>query len=446
MTISDVLERIERVDTLPARGKVSEAIGLVLEGHVPTASIGGICTISSTRTRHSLFAEVVGFREDKVLMMPLGELRGIGPGSPIVSRGDQARACVGPSLLGRVIDGLGNAIDGKGPLNTVETRPIYATAPNPLSRERIHEPLDLGIRAINGLLTCGKGQRMGIFAGSGVGKSVLLGMIARYTSAEVNVIALIGERGREVKEFIEKELQEEGLKRSVLIVATSEQPPLIRRRAAFLAIAIAEYFREQEQQVLFMMDSLTRLAHAQREIGLAIGEPPTTKGYTPSVFSILPQFLERAGTAEGRGAITGLYTVLAEGDDLNDPIPDTARSILDGHIVLSRALAAENHFPAIDILNSTSRVMIDIVDTKHVAAARAMAEMLATYKKAEDLINIGAYQAGSNAKIDKSIAMKPAIEYYLKQDTADASDFKESIEALTLLFGDQDEHALVSST
>lgn len=444
MTTSDIIDRIDRVDALPARGKVSEAIGLVLEGYVPTASIGEICTISSTRTQQSLLAEVVGFREDKALLMPLGELRGISPGSPIVSRGNQASAVVGASLLGRVIDGLGNAIDGKGPLDTTETRPIYAAAPNPLTRARIHEPLDLGIRAINGLLTCGKGQRMGIFAGSGVGKSVLLGMIARYTSADVNVIALIGERGREVKEFIEKELKEEGLKRSVLIVATSEQPPLIRRRAAFLAITIAEYFREKEMQVLFMMDSLTRLAHAQREIGLAIGEPPTTKGYTPSVFSTLPQFLERAGTAEGRGAITGLYTVLVEGDDLNDPIPDTARSILDGHVVLSRDLAAENHYPAIDILNSASRVMVDIVDAKQVSAARGLSEMLATYKKAEDLINIGAYKAGSNANIDKSIAMREAIEFYLRQNAADASDFKESLEALTLLFGNQDEQALVN--
>ncbi|MBN4054130.1 FliI/YscN family ATPase [Nitrospira defluvii] len=434
VSVNETLRHIEEVDPLPAQGKLLQAIGLVLEGYAPSASIGEVCTISSTNTDRQLLAEVVGFRDKKILLMPLGDLRGIGPGAPIVSRGDQATAYVGEELLGRVIDGLGHPLDDLGPLNTSETCPIYVSPQNPLSRKRIKEPLDLGIRAINALLTCGKGQRVGILAATGVGKSVLLGMIARYTSADVNVIALIGERGREVKEFIEKELKEDGLRRSVVIVATSEQPPLIRRRAAFLAITIAEYFREKNKQVLFLMDSLTRLAHAQREIGLAIGEPPTTKGYTPSVFATLPKFLERAGTSSGQGTITGLYTVLVEGDDLNDPIADAARSILDGHIVLSRTLAAENHYPAIDILNSTSRVMVDIVDPKQVATAQSLIELMATYRKAEDLINIGAYKTGSNQKIDKSIAMHDAIEFYLRQDTSTKADLKESVDALSLLF------------
>ncbi len=432
-SVNTRLEQIERIDPIPSQGKILQAIGLVLEGYAPVSSIGEVCTIASTKTGRELLAEVVGFRGDKILLMPLGDLRDIGPGAPIVGRGDHAKAKVGAALLGRVIDGLGQAIDDKGPLNTVESRPIYGNPPNPLFRERIQAPLDLGIRAINGLLTCGKGQRVGIFAGTGVGKSVLLGMISRYTEADVNVIALIGERGREVKEFIEKELKEEGLRRSVVIVATSEQPPLIRRRAAYLAITIAEYFREQEMEVLFSMDSLTRLAHAQREIGLAIGEPPTTKGYTPSVFSELPKFLERAGTAVGQGSITGLYTVLVEGDDLNDPIPDAARSILDGHIVLSRELANENHYPAIDILNSISRVMIDIVKPEQAAAAKIISQWIANYKKAEDLIHIGAYKAGSSRKIDHSIAMKESLEMYLQQGMLVKSDLQESVEALLLL-------------
>lgn len=437
MNVGSMLERIERTDLLPIRGKISQAIGLVLEGYAQIGSIGEVCTIASLKTGQHLLAEVVGFREDKILLMPLGELNGIGPGSPIINRGDQAEAFVGEALLGRVIDGLGRPIDGKGVIETDATRPIYAPPPNPLTRKRIEAPLDLGVRAINGLLTCGKGQRVGIFAGTGVGKSVLLGMIARYTAADVNVIALIGERGREVKEFIEKELKEDGLRRSVVIVATSEQPPLIRRRAAFLAIAIAEFFRDCHQQVLFMMDSLTRLAHAQREIGLAIGEPPTTKGYTPSVFSILPKFLERAGTSLSNGSITGLYTVLVEGDDLNDPIPDAARSILDGHIVLSRSLAAENHYPAIDILESTSRVMVDIVDQKQISASQVVKEMIATYQKAEDLINIGAYKPGSSPKIDASIAMREAIKCFLCQGTSTRAGLPESVEALNLIFESQ---------
>ncbi|MFQ5579652.1 MAG: FliI/YscN family ATPase [Nitrospiria bacterium] len=429
-----LLKKINTVNTTPICGRVSQAIGLVVEGHADISAVGEVCEITPKGPESPILAEVVGFRENKILMMPLGELNGIGPGSAIHSSGSRATAAVGQGLLGRVIDGLGFPLDGHGPLNTQELYPLYAPPPNPLERRRISHSLDLGIRAINSLFTCGRGQRMGIFAGSGVGKSVLLGMISRYTEADVNVIALIGERGREVKEFIEKDLGEEGLKHSVVIVASSEKAPLIRQRGAFLAMTIAEYFRDQGKQVLLMMDSLTRLAHAQREIGLAIGEPPTTKGYTPSVFAMLPRFLERAGTASNDGTITGLYTVLVEGDDLNDPIPDAARSILDGHIVLSREIAARNQYPAIDILNSTSRVMIDIVDPQHLRNAKKLTDMTASYQSAEDLIHIGAYKSGSNAKIDESIERRDDIQSYLRQDIHEKADLNESLLDLRGLF------------
>lgn len=432
--LSEYLDLVEYVDPMPAFGRVSQVIGLVLEGHASISAIGEVCEIARMEDDKHLLAEVVGFRENKVLLMPLGEWTGIGPGSSIVSRGVQATASVGRGLLGRVLDGLGNPADGKGPLRIRETRSLYGVPPNPFMRRRITEPLDLGIRSLNGLLTCGKGQRMGIFAGSGVGKSVLMGMIARYTSADVNVIALIGERGREVKEFIEKDLREEGLARSVVVVATSDQPPLIRRRGAFLAMTIAEYFRDRNSSVLFMMDSLTRLAHAQREIGLAVGEPPTTKGYTPSVFALLPKFLERAGTCENSGSITGLYTVLMEGDDINDPVPDASRAILDGHLVLSRTLAAQNQYPAVDLLNSTSRVMIDIVDPAHLQLARKMSQLVATYKNAEDLIHIGAYKPGSSAEIDEAIRKWDAIRSYFKQGIDEKVDFAQSVAHLGQLF------------
>ncbi len=368
------------------------------------------------------------------MMMPLEEMRGIGPGCPIVARQQRAFIPVGSGLLGRVINGLGNPIDNKGPIAVECEYPIYGTPVNPLSRQRITQPLDLGIRAINGLLTLGCGQRIGIFAGSGVGKSVLLGMIARKTAADVNVIALIGERGREVNEFIEKELGPEGLKRSVIVVATSDHLPLIRMRGAFIATAIAEFFRDQGHHVNLMMDSVTRFAMAQREIGLALGEPPTTKGYTPSVFTLLPKLCERAGTSANRGTITGLYTVLVEGDDTNEPIADALRSILDGHINLSRDLANQAHYPAIDVLGSISRVMEDIIDSDQKQYARKLKEVLATYRKAEDLINIGAYVAGSNAKIDYAIAMIEKINRYLRQDIDETSTFDDCISQLAKLF------------
>jgi flagellum-specific ATP synthase len=379
-------------------------------------------------------AEVLGFRDNKVMLMPLEEIRGIGPGCPIVARQQRAVIPVGFGLLGRIIDGLGNPIDGKGTVLAEGEYPLYGTPINPLSRKRISKPLDLGIRTINGLLTVGCGQRMGIFAGSGVGKSVLLGMIARKTAADVNVIALIGERGREVNEFIEKELGEEGLKRSVIVVATSDHLPLIRVRGAFIATAVAEFFRDQGRHVNLMMDSVTRFAMAQREIGLALGEPPTTKGYTPSVFTLLPKLCERAGTSANRGTITGLYTVLVEGDDTNEPIADALRSILDGHINLTRDLANQNHYPAIDVLSSISRVMDDIIDSDQRRLANKLKETLAVYRKAEDLINIGAYVAGSNPKIDYAIKMIDPINRYLKQGIETTTNFKESISQLAQLF------------
>jgi len=373
--------------------------------------------------------------------MPLQEMRGIGPGCRVVARNEKAFTPVGPSLLGRVIDGLGHPIDEKGDIDSEQTYPIYAEPINPLERKRIDRPLDIGVRTINGLLTVGCGQRVGIFSGSGVGKSILLGMMARNTAADVNVIALIGERGREVNEFIDKELGKEGLQRSVIVVATSDQLPMIRLRGAYIATAIAEYFRDQGKNVLLMMDSVTRFAMAQREIGLAMGEPPTTKGYTPSVFTLLPKLLERAGTTGNQGAITGLYTVLVEGDDTNEPVADALRAILDGHICLSRDLAMQNHFPAIDALASISRVMDDVISNRHRESARKLKSILAMYKQSEDLINIGAYVAGSNAKIDLSIKMIDQIRNFLMQDTLERANFEESVRDLEQLLSESEQLA-----
>jgi flagellum-specific ATP synthase len=425
---------VDSTCTIQANGKVTNIVGLVIEAKGPLSRLGTVCDIYTKGDLRKISAEVLGFRNNKVMMMPLEEMRGIGPGCPIVARQQRAVIPVGTGLLGRVIDGLGNPIDNKGPIAVESEYPIYGTPVNPLSRQRITQPLDLGIRAINGLLTLGCGQRIGIFAGSGVGKSVLLGMIARKTAADVNVIALIGERGREVNEFIEKELGPQGLKRSVIVVATSDHLPLIRMRGAFIATAIAEFFRDQGHHVNLMMDSVTRFAMAQREIGLALGEPPTTKGYTPSVFTLLPKLCERAGTSANRGTITGLYTVLVEGDDTNEPIAYALRSILDGHINLSRDLANQAHYPAIDILGSISRVMEDIVDPEQKQCARKLKEVLAIYRKAEDLINIGAYVAGSNAKIDYAIAMIEKINRYLRQDIDETSPFDKCVSQLVNLF------------
>ena len=420
--------------TKPIRlhGKVTQVVGLVIEGYCPDTSVGAICEIKPVEG-DPIPAEVVGFRNNKTLLMPLGELRGVGLDSLISVRSDNATLGVGPLMLGRVIDGLGNPIDDKGPVNVEDKYPIYALPVNPMSRPPIRKPLDLGIRSINGLLTCGQGQRIGIMAGSGVGKSTLLGMIARYTEADVNVIALIGERGRELREFIEKDLQEQGLSKSVVVVATSDQPPLVRMRGAYIATTIAEYFKNQGKKVLLMMDSATRFAMAMREVGLAIGEPPTTKGYTPSVFAALPKLLERTGNFP-EGSITALYTVLVEGDDFNEPISDAMRSILDGHIVLSRDLAARAIYPPIDVLASASRVMTDVASKEHLAVASKFKESLATYRQSEDLINIGAYKAGSNPGIDYAVAHIAEMQSFMKQAVHDPVMLEEAVQDLKSMF------------
>jgi flagellum-specific ATP synthase len=424
---------VEDTEPMKVYGRVTEITGIIVRATGVKASIGESCRIVSGS--QELEAEVVGFRDGKVLLMAIGDLSGIRPGSRVLSGGRKVSVRVSPELIGRVINDRGEPIDGKGPIEGKEY-PLSSTTPHPLKRRRITQPIDLGVRAINGLLTCGKGQRIGIMAGSGVGKSVLLGMMARYTSAQVNVIAMIGERGREVREFIEKDLGEEGLKKSIIVVSTSEQPPLAKVRGALAATAIAEYFRDRGSDVLMLMDSLTRVAMAQREIGLATGEPPTAKGYTPSVFALLPKLLERVGTSEGEGSITGIYTVLVEGDDLQDPVGDSARSILDGHIVLSRELAMESHYPAIDVLQSISRLMPDLVDPRHKELASRFIETLAAYKKVEDMINLGAYKQGSNPRVDYAISMIDKLRSYLRQGMHERRDFADSLQGLYFLFDD----------
>lgn len=409
-------------------GKITQVTGFTLKGFLPGASVGSLCAVYPTGWASSFFAEVVGFQDRQVVLMPLGEMRGVGLGSKIELLRVRATIPAGPELLGRVMDGMGHAIDGKGDLTTSADRTLYSDVSNPLFRPPIERALSLGVRAIDGLITVGQGQRVGIMAGSGVGKSVLLGMIARNTSADVNVIALIGERGREVREFIEKNLGPEGLKKSVVVVATPDQSPLLRMRAAFLATSVAEFFCERGDNVLLMMDSLTRFGMAQREIGLSTGEPPAQKGYTPSVFSLLPKLLERAGRFENRGSITGLYTVLVEGDDMDDPIADSVRSIVDGHIVLDRGLAQRGMFPAIDILQSTSRVMRHIISEEHLHLSLSLRENLAVYREAEDMINIGAYKAGSNTKIDRAIELHDSIEHFLKQEERESSSPSQTLE------------------
>ena len=406
---------VEDSFVFPTYGHVTNVSGLIIEGHCPNAVIGAVCEIFSQNKKESCLAEVVGFRDEKALLMVLGEIRGVGPGCTIALRQKSATVKIGPELIGRAIDGLSNPLDGGPAIECDEEFSIYSSPINPLRRERIKEPLDLGIRSVNGLLTVGKGQRVGIIAGSGVGKSMLLGMMARNTRADINVIALIGERGREVREFIERDLGPEGMARSIVICATSDVQPLIRMRAAFIAATITEYFRKQGADVLFMMDSVTRFAMAQREVGLSAGEPPTTKGYPPSVFTLMPKLFERAGNASGQGSITGIYTVLVEADDINDPIGDAVRSIVDGHIVLSRKIAARNHFPAIDVPNSASRVMGDVTAPDHRKLAARMRNIIANYTEAEDLINIGAYVRGSNAAIDESIQYIDAVRSFLIQ-------------------------------
>ena len=423
------LESLRGADLVRQYGKVRQVIGVVIESMGPNMSIGETCEILYKRNVEPVLAEVVGFRDNKVLIMPLGDLHGIGVGSDVIALGQPLEIGLTEDLLGRVLDGLGRPMDRKGAITIAQRARVSALPPPPLSRVRISEPLALGIRAIDGTLTCGKGQRVGVFAGSGVGKSTILGMIARNTSADVNVIALVGERGKEVRDFIERDLGEEGLRRSVVVVSTSDQPALVRIKAAFVAMTIAEYFRDQGLDVMFMMDSITRFAMAQREVGLSIGEPTTTRGYTPSVFAMLPKLLERAGTAE-RGTITGLFAVLVDGDDMNEPIADAVRSILDGHIVLSRQLASANHYPAIDVLQSISRVMPDVVDQNHYSAASAIRDVLATYRDAEDLINIGAYVPGSNPRVDHALQKIEAIRHFLRQGIYETSSFETTMKSL----------------
>lgn len=396
-------------------GRVVKIVGLTIESIGPPVTVGEACIISTPDKKVQVLAEVVGFKDQRILLMPLDNMEGIGPDSHVEAVGHRLQTKVGFGLLSRVLDGLGQPIDDKGAIAGDNYYDIESGAPDPLTRKRISQVLALGVKAIDGILTVGKGQRVGIFAGSGVGKSTLLGMIARNTLADVNVIALIGERGREVREFLERDLGEEGLKRSVVVVATSDKPALIRQKAAKTATAIAEFFRDQGKDVLLMMDSLTRFSMAQREIGLAVGEPPVTRGYTPSVFAVMPKLLERAGNSD-KGSITALYTVLVDGDDMNEPITDAARGILDGHIVLSRKLANKGHYPAIDVLQSVSRVMSDVVTKQHKQDANYLTSLMATYEEAADLINIGAYAKGSNSGIDEAIAKIKEINDFLCQE------------------------------
>jgi len=408
------------------KGQVTKVVGLTIESAGPETRVGELCRIINPRDDQEVLAEVVGFRDNHVLLMPLGEMTGIGPGNQVIATGAELQVRVGHGLLGRVLDGLGNPIDGKGNIQPDGFYPVENVPPHPLKRPRIHQVLPLGVKCIDGMLTLGKGQRLGIFAGSGVGKSTLIGMIARNTKADIIVIALIGERGREVRDFLERDLTDEGLKRSVVVVATSDQPALIRKKGAYVATAIAEYFRDCGYDVLLLMDSLTRFSMAQREIGLSIGEPPVSRGYTPSVFSTMPKLLERSGTSD-KGSITGLYTVLVDGDDMTEPVTDTARSILDGHVVLSRSMAHRNHYPAIDVLGSISRVMSDIVTSEHKKLAGEIRKNLAVYREAEDLINVGAYVKGSNPEIDRAISVIGGINAFLTQGVTEKFDFEETL-------------------
>ena len=436
-------EALRELVPLRRVGHVTQVVGLTIEAEGLAAHTGEICYLCSRGKGPPTAAEVVGFRGNRLLLMPLGELPGVQPGSEVRASGRTFTVPAGEDLLGRVLDGLGRPIDGKGPLYASHRCLIANHPPHPLTRARITQPLCTGVRAIDGLLTVGKGQRIGIFAGSGVGKSTLLGMIARAHQSElgeddkhVSVIGLIGERGREVREFIERDLGPEGLARSVVIVSTSDQPALVRLKGAWVATALAEHFRDQGRDVTFLMDSVTRFAMAQREVGLAVGEPPASKGYTPSVFALLPRLMERAGTSD-RGTITAFYTVLVEADDLTEPITDTVRSVLDGHIVLSRQLAAENHYPPIDILGSVSRVMSQVATPEHQRAAGELREVLATYAAARDLVEIGAYSPGSNPRVDRALKLLPQVRDFLRQRPDEPCLYEQTVEHLMGIFAQE---------
>jgi len=428
MSLQPYIEHVDRIDPVQWYGQVTQLIGLVVESQGPAAALGDFCEIQCNSGRRVL-SQVIGFRSGRVLSMPLEETDGLQLGDRIASRKEAAKVTVGPGLLGRVLDGFGSPIDSKGPIHSATSYDLFRQPPGPLAREPISKPLVTGIRAIDGLLPCGRGQRIGIFGGSGVGKSTLLGSMCRHNSADVSVVALVGERNREVRGFIEQELGPEGLARSVVVVATSDRPAPLRIRAAFVATAIAEYFRDQGKHVLLVMDSVTRFAMAQREIGLAAGEPPSQKGYTPSVFNLLPKVFERAGNFPG-GSITGFYTVLVEGDDFNEPISDAVRGILDGHIILSRSLGAAGHYPAIDILQSVSRLEGEISTPAQKSAARKIREALSSYQRAEDLINLGAYISGNNPALDAAIQIRPDLLGLLRQEPGQKSDFPETLEQM----------------
>lgn len=430
-----LLGAVNGTDPIRRGGVVVRVVGLVVEATGPQAPVGDLCLIrpvSGPNAGQEIPAEVVGFKQGRTLLMPIGEMVGVAPGSAVVATGRPLEVPVGPQLLGRILDAFGLPMDGGPPLAGLATVPAMREPSDPVTRPRIHDVLPLGVRAVDGLLTVGRGQRVGIFAGSGVGKSTLLGMMARYTAADVVVVSLVGERGREVRDFIERDLGPEGMKKSVIVVATSEKPPLMRVRAAYSATAIAEYFRDQGASVLLLMDSVTRYCRALREVALSIGEMAGYRAFPPSVWATLPKLLERAGTAE-RGSITGLYTVLVDADDMNEPVADNVRGILDGHIVLDRALASRNHYPAIDILQSISRLMTDIADRSQLDAAGRIKELMAVYKEAQDLISIGAYQDGADPRIDEAKKRIRAIEDFLKQRVEEPSSFETTVAALRKL-------------
>lgn len=435
LDISRYLDEIDTISPVEVRGRVTGIVGLIVKAAVPEVWVGELCLINTPHSTHPVKAEVVGFRDNEVMLMPLGDLNNIGMNAEVIPTGHALTVNVGDELLGRVLNGLGEPIDTqfKGPLHCNYEYPVHNDPPDPMKRERVLKPLEIGIKAIDGLLTVGQGQRIGIFAAAGVGKSTTLGMIARNTEAEINVIALIGERGREVRDFLDNDLGPEGLKRSVVVVATSNEPSLVRLKAAYVATAIAEYFRDKGKKVMLMMDSVTRFARAKREVGLATGEPPARGGFPPSVFSELPKLLERTGNSD-KGSITAFYTVLVEGDDMNEPVADEVRSILDGHIILSRAMAARNHYPAINISESVSRVQHFVATKQHLAAAAKLREVLATYEKEKDLILIGAYKKGSDQKVDFAIEKIDAVNNYLKQGTHEKVSYDDSINQLIKLF------------
>jgi FliI/YscN family ATPase len=432
-SLAHYISKVDQVDTTPAAGRVIRTVGLLIESSGPRASVGEICEVTSGAVdAPPLPVQVVGFREGTLLTVPLGDTAGVRPGDRIVARAGAVSVGVGPGLLGRVVDALGRPLDGL-PLRTEARYPLFPAPLNPMDRDPVIAPLGTGVRALDAMLTCGRGQRIGLFGGSGVGKSTLLSMITRGTAADVIVLALVGERGREVRGFIEHDLGPEGMRKAVVVVSTSDNPPLLRMRAAYAATSIAEYFRDQGKNVLLLMDSVTRFAMSQREVGLAAGEPPTTKGYTPSVFALLPALLERAGAVRGRGSITGMYTVLVDGDDHNEPVADAVRSILDGHVVLSRDLASRHHYPPIDILQSVSRTMPDVTDVNHRRKSGQVREWMAAIRDSEDLVSVGAYVAGSNPRIDQARAKRDQIDAFLCQDAGSLCSFPDAVTALEAL-------------